>query len=226
MRQEAADLIAERKSFTDARAYLTWRGRFAGAVGKVYNFYSSTEDALAEYDGEVPTTSLGALGVVILNDASIYSYVWAYQEKTKGNRQDYYLPFLGSFHAGSRYGGWGFNLKDPLLPDDPVYYDFISFPDVYRTNKTPAEVISLLNFGTINNDVLQRHPFFEPGWGVVGLEDRLVDVDVAHFCGPAWIMGLIHHFRWQHNCRRPGQTRSTAGRGDSRLEPASGSKSL
>lgn len=76
------------------------------------------------------------------------------------------------------------------MTNDPVYYDFISFPDVYRTNKTPAEVISMLNFGTINDAVLQRHPFFEPGWGVVGLGDRLVDVDAAHFCGPAWIMGL------------------------------------
>ena len=72
---------------------------------------------------------------------------------------------LDDFHAGSDYSGWCFNIKDPLSPDDPVYYDFISFPDVYRTNKTPAEVISMLNFGTINDAVLQRHPFFEPGWG-------------------------------------------------------------
>jgi hypothetical protein len=40
--------------FTDSRWYLTWRSRFAGAIGKVYSFYSSTEDCLGEYDSDVP----------------------------------------------------------------------------------------------------------------------------------------------------------------------------
>ncbi len=174
--------------FTDTRWYLTWRNRFAGAIGKVYNFYSSTEDALGEYDGELPVNAMEAY---ITSGGNVEAYVWTYQEKAKGNRRNYYVPFYpGHFHCGSTYGGWGFNLKDPLSPDDPVYYDFISFPDVYRTNITSAEASSMLNFGTINNDVLQRHPFFEPGWGVVGLEERLVNQDAANFCGPDWIMGL------------------------------------
>ena len=171
----------------DARTNLTWRDRFAGAIGKVYNFYSSTEDALGEYDGEVPTTSLGALGVVILNDASLYSYVWVYQEKSKGNRQDYYLPIPGSFHAGSRYGGWGFNVFDGYLTNYPIWY--VPVIDG-RLPKTPAQI------GTVTQDLLdgsRYNPLFISGWGNYYFDDPAeidVDTDTSHFTGPAWIMGL------------------------------------
>ena len=82
--------------FTDARSYLTWRDRFAGAIGKVYNFYSSTEDALGEYDGEVPGNSglsiVNSVEALIVSGTDFQNYVWVYQEKAKGNRQYYYVP--------------------------------------------------------------------------------------------------------------------------------------
>ncbi len=118
------------------------------------------------------------------------AYAWVVQEKGKGNAIS--IPWI--IQGGSYYGGWRFNLKDPLLSPpqgtDPVYYDWLGNPDFIRVIKTPSDISDMLNLGTINNDLLRRHPFFEPGWGSVGLGDRLVDVDTAHFCGPTWIMGL------------------------------------
>jgi hypothetical protein len=78
---------------SDARSTLTWRGRFAGALDKVYNFYSSTEDALGEYNGEVPGLANGnplvnSLEALIISGGNVQAYVWAYQEKAKGTRID------------------------------------------------------------------------------------------------------------------------------------------
>ena len=172
----------------DSRQTLTWRNRFLAAVPKIHSFYSSTEDALGSYTGDVPTTSLGAAAVVIYNGAAFTAYVWVYQEKAKGNRQDYYLPVLGSFHGGSTYMGWGMNLKDPVLSGDPTHWKWVSTPDyIGRMIKTSTEI------GNVSDSVLRRHPVFEPGWGVVKNQEQqenpvsnVSPVDGA----PSWIYDL------------------------------------
>jgi hypothetical protein len=59
----------------------------------------------------------------------------------------------------SAYGGWGFNLKDPLSPTDPVYWEWGLWG---RKVKTPDEL------GVLSDALLRRHPLFEPGWGIEG----------------------------------------------------------
>lgn len=172
----------------DNRQNLTWRNRFIGAVPKIHNFYSSTEDVLGSYEGEAPSTSLGAAAVVVMNGAAPTAYVWVYQEKAKGNRQDYYLPFLGSFHTGGTYMGWGMNLKDPLLSGDPPHWKWVnSFDYIGRKIKTSAEI------GGVSDSVLQRHPVFEPGWGVVKNQEQqenpVSNVSPASYA-PSWIYDL------------------------------------
>jgi hypothetical protein len=172
----------------DNRQSLTWRNRFIGAVPKIHSFYSPTEDALGSYDGEVPSTSLGAAAVVVMNGAAFTAYVWVYQEKAKGNRQDYYLPFLGSFHAGSTYAGWSMNIKDPVLSGDPTHWKWVNSPDyVGRMIKTSAEI------GNVSDSVLRRHPVFEPGWGVVRNQEQQ-EIPVSNVSpvsnAPGWIYDL------------------------------------
>ena len=180
----------------DARTNLTWRNRFVGAIGKVYNFYSSTEDVLGKYDGEVPSTTLGA---VVASGGHFLNYVWVYQEKAKGNRQDY-SPVLGidildHFHVGSTYGGWGFNLTDPLLNGDPVWYLPAMVSEggemVYdRRVKTAGEI------GMVDDTLLtqtQWTPLFKTGWGiwVQGVPTEVVvDASPDYYTGPPWIFNL------------------------------------
>jgi hypothetical protein len=159
---------------TDARATLTWRNRFTGAAGVVHNFYSSTEEVLARYDGTVN-------GSIIENMRAPGSFAWVIQEKAKGNK----LNILSVVHAGSDYGGWGFNLKDPILDTDPVYWKWNS-AYLARAVKTPGEL------GTMSDALLRRQPLFEPGWGVVAGIERMSppNSDPANYIGPSWIFSL------------------------------------
>jgi hypothetical protein len=159
---------------TDARATLTWRNRFTGAAGVVHNFYSSTEEVLARYDGTVN-------GSIIENMRAPGSFAWVIQEKAKGNK----LNILSVVHAGSDYGGWGFNLKDPILDTDPVYWKWNS-AYLARAVKRPGEL------GTMSDALLRRQPLFEPGWGVVAGIERMSppNSDPANYIGPSWIFSL------------------------------------
>ncbi len=166
----------------DARANLTWRYRFASSAGVIHNFYSATEDVLGRFDGDVPNTAVGALVNDNYGFSSIFSYVWVYQEKAKGDRRTYTVP---SSHAGSLYGGWGFNRKDPTLETDPVYWKWDS-AQLARVIKAPGEL------GILADTLLRRHPLFEPGWGVVAGIDRMSppNSDPANYTGPSWIFNL------------------------------------
>jgi hypothetical protein len=184
----AANLF-QRFDSSDARSTLTGRNRFANALnnGNVYSFYSSTEDALGEYDGEVPTTVGGA---IITDHGNFAAYVWTYQEKAKGARVDYlnWQPFNISFHVGSTYGGWGFNPCDGYLPSYPVWYKLTS--GGLREMKTPSDI------GTVTQDLLdgsQYNPLFKNGWGTFNgnnPSEIYVNVDASQFTGPSWILGL------------------------------------
>ncbi|MBA4136601.1 MAG: hypothetical protein C0518_04715 [Opitutus sp.] len=123
-----------------------------------------------------------------MNGAAFTAYVWVYQEKAKGNRQDYYLPLLGSFHTVGTYMGWGMNLKDPVRIDGPPHWKWVnSFDYIGRKIKTSAEI------GNVSDSVLRRHPVFEPGWGVVRNQEQqenpVSDVSPVNYA-PSWIHDL------------------------------------
>jgi hypothetical protein len=168
---------------SDARQTLTWNGRFAGAVPFIYNFYSSTEDVLAPYPGLPGSAVLASLRDSGLNGR----YAWTVQEKTKGNKISI-VPWL--VHAGSDYAGWGFNLMDPLFPNDPTWYTIGSSPalDVTRVVKTSTAI------GPVTQDLLdgsKRSPLFKTGWGSWSInEPGQVVVDTLTHDGPDWIFDL------------------------------------
>jgi uncharacterized Zn-binding protein involved in type VI secretion len=175
----------ERFDASDARSTLTWRNRFTNSISKVYSFYSSTEDVLGEYD-DTPTAAVVQNAFQALSGggiASMGAYAWTIQEKCKGNK----LNILVYAHAGSDYGGWGFNVFDGYLTNYPIWY--VPVIDG-RLAKTPAQI------GTVTQDLLdgsRYNPLFKSGWGNYYFDDPAeidVDTDSSHFTGPSWIMGL------------------------------------
>jgi hypothetical protein len=180
----------ERFDATDARSTLTWRNRFVSALANadIQSFYSSTEDVLGEFDGN-PTSAIienafAALGS--FSTSPLGHYAWVVQEKAKGNIAE----IAGVTIQGSDYGGWGFNMKDPLLNGDPVWYEpYISGGAVVgRRVETPAEI------GTVTEDMLSLvrwTPLFKSGWGRwTDPSSRLVDTSPAYYTGPSWIFDL------------------------------------
>jgi hypothetical protein len=139
----------------DCRSTLTWSNRL-GNLGSVdiYNFYSSGEEVLREYDSDPPSTVLSGVVTEFVNGWNGLPYgtfAWAWQEKGKGNcHQDWFL--------GSSHGGWRFpvneygdpnpvppstanSLPDSTLRQTPIfdfgsYFDSVSgpFPDLTLTN--------------------------------------------------------------------------------------------
>ncbi len=175
---------------SDSRSKLTWNNRFTRNTNGqkdvssfVYHFYSSTEDILADYTEELPST----LGGVLWAPGHVGTYGWVFQEKGKGNRQNYSL--LGLFlhtHLGSYYGGWGMNIKDPLFNDDVPYWKW-SETYLSRVLKAPDEI------GNVSDNILRRHPVFEPGWGVVrnqGMQEVPVSNRSPVDGAPSWILDV------------------------------------
>ena len=123
----------------DARGTLTWSNRL-GNLGNVdiYNFYSSGEEVLREYDSDPPSTVLGGIVTEVWDGEPFGLYAWVWQEKGKGTcRQDWFL--------GSSHGGWRFpvneygdpnpvppsmanSLPDATLQQTPIF-DFGSYFD-------------------------------------------------------------------------------------------------
>jgi hypothetical protein len=169
-------------STNDARKKLTWRNRFSNAESDVSNFYSSTENVLSEYDGDVPEW------VFSIPSATLFAggaYSWVFQEKAKGARENY---LLGYTHAGSYYMGWGFNLTDPMYGDPQWYYPTANnFGTPGRRPKTPSEIGSAALF----LDTIKRTPVFKTGWGRwdPNHPDQTL-IDTGYHDGPDWIFNL------------------------------------
>jgi hypothetical protein len=169
---------------SDNRRKLTWRDRFTNAVPLIDSFYSSTEEALERYPGDPPSWLLDG----ILTSGMLYGrYSWVVQEKAKGNK---FSLLCGIVAEGSDYGGWGFNLTDPLSASDPSWYevreehlgagDYARFPITPTGNLTPE----LLN-GT------RRSPLFKTGWGRWDHTFPIIRVvDESTHEGPEWIHDL------------------------------------
>jgi hypothetical protein len=113
----------------DARSTLTWNNRVGDLqnVG-VYNFYSSGEEVLREYDPNPPDSVLSAVATEIWNALPWTSavpfgtYAWAWQEKGKGTCSQNW--FLGSNHEG-----WQLN--------DTLGSGYVYFVNSLRTNIPP-----------------------------------------------------------------------------------------
>jgi hypothetical protein len=164
---------------TDMRSKLTWNRLFVSIAGKVHNFYSSTEDVLEHNTQDVGLRFAWSVGTSRPKGAGS----WVFQEKTKGS---------SVLEQGTSYGGWGFNLKDPLDPSDPVYWGTM------KVNVTPGYLLreefrryflGAAHINGISDSIFRRHPAFEPGWGVVGEKTRLV-VSTPVDGAPAWIQDL------------------------------------
>jgi len=133
---------------TDNRSQLTWRNRLESVVGSantnMYNFYSSTEEVLASYDGDN-----------LLFDGDLQEFAsksWVKQEKFKGRINSVDINISG---VASKYAGWGFNLNEitytKINPDYGTEYEY------YRIPKSPEELGEL---DQVFIDGLKTKPFF------------------------------------------------------------------
>lgn len=175
----------------DARRTLTWRDRFAkvaatpaNPVGNallqstVHNFYSPTEQVLGRFDGTVDQS-------VIENLRAPGAFAWVIQEKAKGDK----LRLLfNQIKAGSNYGGWGFNIHDPITSNLPKWY--LTNNNAQRVPLTPAQI------GAPTPQMLadiKIQPFFRTGWGRYyngNPAQELVDTSSEYYTGPSWIFDL------------------------------------
>jgi len=167
----------------DYRSTLAWNGRLTNFNGaQVYNFYSSGEEVLREWDVDPPTNVLSDVAQIVedalVSGSPVASYVWVWQEKSKGRAANDWL-------LGSTHGGWKFNtnyvsltvaqanaLPSPQLQTN-AFFDFSSptFTDdlaleeglgnlyaYYNHNRIIADAIPALSFPVGANPV----PGFNP----------------------------------------------------------------
>lgn len=127
----------------DHRKELTWRGRFSNVGNsingtEVFNFYSSTEEVLRRYEGN------------LLTGGGFQLYCFVKQEKFKGTAN-----FLAGLAGGSSdYCGWGFNMSDNNEDGDPLYYNVSEDGEPYV--KHPDELDDIDSYDLIHK------PFFKP----------------------------------------------------------------
>jgi len=120
------------------------------------------------------------------------SFGWVWQEKGKGNRLNYGLVSELT-HLGSYYGGWGFNVHDPLTINLPKWY----IPDIDRQRRNPKNPAEI---GAVTTDLLddsRYNPLFKTGWGRYdGANPGQVVVDTSSTFndGPSWILNLYGAF--------------------------------
>lgn len=140
----------------DPRTTLQWSGRLAAAVASttVHNFYSSTEDVLENFSGTPTQAILGNAyrAVTNLDTVELGRFAWVCQEKTKGDKALY--------TQGSGYGGWGFNLHDPIFSTLPKWY--VPNNNAQRVPKTPVQIGDA---SPANLAAIKIHPIFRTGWG-------------------------------------------------------------
>lgn len=101
-----ADCWANLFPSSDARSALTWSNRLANLGNvTVYNFYSSGEEVLREYNDDPPLSAFGSASLLRTywdTHQPVSSFAWVWQEKGKG---------VGPVDnvLGSTHGGWKLN---------------------------------------------------------------------------------------------------------------------
>lgn len=141
---------------------------------------------MGRFDGTVDQS-------IIENLRAPGAFAWVIQEKAKGDK----LRLLfNQIKAGSDYAGWGFNLTDPLIETDPVFYKLQQLTGggytIYeRVPKLAAEIGPVT---TALLDSVKRASLFDTGWGVdnSGTIDGIGrNVNTTARNGPPWIMDLF-----------------------------------
>ncbi len=122
----------------DARNSLTWNNRLGNFRNtQVYNFYSSGEEVLREFDLDPPVTAFGTVDTLV-NYMAVHppagTFAWVWQEKAKG-------VCSSDLVLGSKEGGWKFN-------QSPIYW-----PGGTHISSSAADAISGLQ--------LQTNAFFD-----------------------------------------------------------------
>ena len=134
----------------DARSTLAWNNKLGNLRNvDVYNFYSSGEEVLREYDGDTPDGVVDALWTKIIqkswSSVPVASYVWVWQEKGKGTcHQDWLI--------GSTHGGWRFPVNEYGDPDPAP-------PATANTlSNSVLQVTPVFTFGSYFDSVVGPHP--------------------------------------------------------------------
>jgi hypothetical protein len=104
----------------DVRSTLTWNNRLADFRNTdTYNFYSSGEEVLRNYNVDPPAGVLRGTATEIVENWAGHpygSYVWVWQEKGKGT--SLHDNFIGSTHGGWKFSYyWRDEHGAPLSPD-------------------------------------------------------------------------------------------------------------
>jgi hypothetical protein len=211
----------------DARNTLTWDGRLDNFNGaNVYNFYSSGEEVLREYDSDPPVSSFGALSLLLTywnQHPPLESFVWAWQEKSKG-----IAPFdtvLGSTHGGwkfnSDYDTNGMHLPDSqatLLPNSELetnaFFDFASSSftadlalegsggSAYAAanrNRILSDAIPALTLPVGANPVSRLEPPNNPTQNNFDMQASFENGWPASRGSPQWPVGTTADGEWHHS---------------------------
>jgi hypothetical protein len=138
-------------SVDDPRRTLTWRNRFANLPGgiKYYNFYSTGEEVLATYAGELPDIHFPDFWNSELGRNS-----WVLQEKRKGRN----LP-LGSTNVM----GWGFNqnnyqtteILDDGLTDTHIWPPAIANSQIRNEQLLSVPFFLMRSAGQLGNRIFE-----------------------------------------------------------------------
>jgi hypothetical protein len=126
----------------DARSTLTWNNRLGNLQNvDVYNFYSSGEEVLREYDSDPPGDVWFAVTSELLSawpgGYPLGTYAWVWQEKDKGAcDQDWFI--------GSSHGGWLIN---------PAYANGGEYMAAATADALPASQLQTNSFFTFRSSV-------------------------------------------------------------------------
>jgi hypothetical protein len=137
----------------DERSNLTWRGRF-GILPQAYNFYSSTENVLANGDGNNPGVSPA---FPWSNGGTL---AWVSNEMNKGH------PSMVSYSTLDVHAGWGFNRSSlDEFPDGwrtDIGFLETDFVDGHFSTRmlSPSEIAALSLTDEELSEVLRSMPFF------------------------------------------------------------------
>lgn len=118
--------LAGQKTSADARANLTWRGRFLSVVSVIYNFYSSGDEVFEVR--KAPGLFAGGLW-------HLERYAWQKQELLKG-RTVLGVPVPG----GTDWAGWGFSGEYSQSAANAAAPDNLRMNPVFRHH--PATMFS------------------------------------------------------------------------------------
>ncbi len=168
----------------DYRSTLTWRNRLGSVpTYKVFNYYSSTEDVLGNWDGDTMVGEIVDLEVLKLQfELRSSRFSWVKQEKFKGRYSE--LPVIPGLNltdrnlsgGGSPYMGWGLPRSGEYTVEGPcIGKDGAIIPNC----KIPK---SASDMELVPDSQLKSNPFFELEDGTPSIAEILGDeIEASQF---------------------------------------------